>query len=53
VRGAACASRAKADDDIDSALNLFQWSRVAVFLFAIFAIVIVAELVTELRKRVI
>ncbi len=39
---------------LDSALNLFQWDRVALVLFAIFAIVIVAELiVTQVRKRVI
>jgi phosphonate transport system permease protein len=39
---------------LDSALNLFQWNRVAVILAAIFAVVIVAELiVTQVRKRVI
>jgi phosphonate transport system permease protein len=39
---------------LDSALNLFQWDRVALILIAIFAIVIVAEIVvTELRKRVL
>ena len=39
---------------LDSALNLFQWDRVALVLFAIFAIVIAAELiVTQVRKRVI
>jgi phosphonate transport system permease protein len=39
---------------LDAALNLFQWDRVAVVLFAIFAIVIAAELiVTQVRKRVI
>ncbi len=39
---------------LDSALNLFQWDRVALVLAAIFAIVIVAELiVTQVRKRVI
>ena len=39
---------------LDSALNLFQWDRVAVILAAIFAVVIVAELiVTQVRKRVI
>ena len=39
---------------LDSALNLFEWPRVAVVLAAIFAVVIVAEiLVTQLRKRVI
>ncbi|MEP6996362.1 MAG: phosphonate ABC transporter, permease protein PhnE [Betaproteobacteria bacterium] len=39
---------------LDSALNLFQWNRVAVILFAIFAVVIVAELVvTAVRKRMI
>ena len=39
---------------LDTALNLFQWNRVAVVLVAIFAVVIVAEvLVTQVRKRVI
>jgi phosphonate transport system permease protein len=39
---------------LDSALNLFQWDRVAVVLIAIFAVVIVAEIVvTQARKRVI
>ncbi len=39
---------------LDSALNLFQWDRVAVVLASIFAVVIVAEVVvTQLRKRVI
>ena len=39
---------------IDSALNLFQWDRVALMLVAIFAIVVVAELiVTWIRKRII
>jgi phosphonate transport system permease protein len=39
---------------LDTALNLFQWDRVAVILAAIFAVVIVAELiVTQVRKRVI
>jgi phosphonate transport system permease protein len=39
---------------LDSALNLFQWPRVAVILAAIFAVVIIAELlVTQVRKRVI
>jgi phosphonate transport system permease protein len=39
---------------IDSAMNLFQWERVALMLFAIFAIVVVAELaVTYVRKRII
>jgi phosphonate transport system permease protein len=39
---------------LDSALNLFQWDRVALVLFAIFAIVIAAELiVTQVRRRVI
>jgi phosphonate transport system permease protein len=39
---------------LDSALNLFQWPRVAVILAAIFAVVIVAEvLVTQVRRRVI
>jgi phosphonate transport system permease protein len=39
---------------LDSALNLFQWNRVAVILLAIFAVVIVAEIVvTVARKRMI
>ncbi len=39
---------------LDSALNLFQWPRVALILVAIFVVVIVAELaVTQLRKRII
>jgi phosphonate transport system permease protein len=39
---------------LDSALNLFQWPRVAVILAAIFAVVIIAEIaVTQLRKHVI
>ncbi len=39
---------------LDSALNLFQWDRVAVILIAIFAVVVLAEIVvTQLRKRVI
>ncbi|MFN0164323.1 MAG: phosphonate ABC transporter, permease protein PhnE [Burkholderiales bacterium] len=39
---------------LDTAINLFQWDRVALILFTIFAIVIVAEfVVTEIRKRII
>jgi phosphonate transport system permease protein len=39
---------------LDSALNLFQWNRVAVILLAIFAIVIVGEIaVTQVRRRII
>jgi phosphonate transport system permease protein len=39
---------------LDTALNLFQWNRVAVILVAIFAVVIVAEVVvTQVRRRVI
>jgi len=39
---------------IDSAMNLFQWERVALMLVAIFAVVLVAEVVvTQIRKRVI
>jgi phosphonate transport system permease protein len=39
---------------IDSAMNLFQWDRVALMLIAIFAVVLVAELaVTFIRKRII
>jgi len=36
-----------------SALNLFQWNRVAVILAPFFAVVIVAELiVTHVRRRI-
>jgi phosphonate transport system permease protein len=39
---------------LDAALNLFQWERVALILFAILVIVIVAEVVvTQIRKRVL
>ena len=39
---------------LDSALNLFQWDRVALILLAIFAVVIVAEIVvTQVRKRLL
>src|SRR5204862_3738596 len=39
---------------LDTALNLFQWDRVALILLAIFAIVILAEIVvTVVRKRVL
>ena len=39
---------------IDTAMNLFQWERVALMLAAIFTIVLVAEvIVTYVRKRVI
>jgi phosphonate transport system permease protein len=39
---------------IDSAMNLFQWERVVLMMFAIFAVVIVAEVVvTAIRKRII
>jgi phosphonate transport system permease protein len=39
---------------LDSAMNLFQWPRVAVILLAIFAVVVFAEVVvTQVRKRVI
>ncbi|MCC6379874.1 MAG: phosphonate ABC transporter, permease protein PhnE [Burkholderiales bacterium] len=39
---------------LDAAMNLFQWDRVAVILVAIFAIVVVAEIVvTQVRQRVI
>lgn len=37
---------------LDTALNLFQWDRVAMMLFAIFTVVILAEItVTTIRKR--
>ncbi len=39
---------------LDSALNLFQWNRVAVILLAIFVVVILAEIVvTQVRRRII
>jgi phosphonate transport system permease protein len=39
---------------LDSALNLFQWNRVAVILLAIFAVVIIAEVVvTRIRRRIL
>jgi phosphonate transport system permease protein len=39
---------------IDSAMNLFQWERVALMLVAIFAVVLIAELaVTYIRKLII
>src|SRR4029450_8994134 len=39
---------------LDSALNLFQWTRVAMVLLAIFVVVIAAEIiVTQVRRRVI
>ena len=39
---------------LDSALNLFQWNRIALILVAIFAVVVAAEIVvTFVRKRVL
>ncbi len=39
---------------LDTAMNLFQWQRVAAVLATIFAVVIIAEvLVTQIRKRVL
>ena len=39
---------------LDSAMNFFQWTRVAAVLLSIFAVVILAEiLVTQIRKRLI
>lgn len=39
---------------LDTALNLFQWDRVALVLFSIFVVVIVAEIVVgRIRKRVL
>lgn len=39
---------------LDTALNLFQWPRVATVLFSIFVVVIVAEVVvTQIRKRIL
>ena len=39
---------------LDTAMNLFQWDRVATVLFAIFTVVVIAEVaVTQIRKRII
>ena len=39
---------------LDTAMNLFQWDRMAMVLLAIFAVVVVAEIVvTAIRKRII
>ncbi len=39
---------------LDTAMNLFQWDRVATVLLAVFAVVVVAEVVvTQVRKRVL
>ncbi len=39
---------------LDTALNLFQWDRVALVLFSIFVVVIIAEIVVgAIRKRVL
>jgi len=39
---------------LDTAMNLFQWDRVAMVLFAIFAVVVIADVgVTQIRKRVL
>jgi phosphonate transport system permease protein len=39
---------------LDTALNLFQWDRVAMVLFSIFSVVVIAEIVvTQIRKRII
>jgi phosphonate transport system permease protein len=39
---------------LDTALNLFQWNRVAMVLFSIFAVVVIAEIVvTQIRKRIL
>jgi phosphonate transport system permease protein len=39
---------------LDSALNLFQWDRVALILVAIVAVVVLAEIVvTQVRKRLL
>lgn len=39
---------------LDSAMNFFQWTRVAAILIAIFVVVILAEiLVTQIRKRLL
>lgn len=39
---------------LDTALNLFQWDRVALVLAAIFVVVVLAEiLITQARKRIL
>lgn len=39
---------------LDTALNLFQWTRVSLILLSIFIIVVIAEIiVTQIRKRII
>ena len=39
---------------LDTALNLFQWTRVATVLAAIFAVVVIAEIVvTQIRRRIL
>lgn len=39
---------------LDSALNLFQWTRVSLILLSIFVLVIIAEIVvTQIRKRIL
>lgn len=39
---------------LNTAMNLFQWDRVAIVLIAIFSVVIIAEvIVTQIRKRLI
>ena len=39
---------------LDTALNLFQWDRVAMVLFSIFSVVVIAEIiVTQIRKRIL
>lgn len=39
---------------LDTAMNLFQWNRVATVLLAIFAVVVLAEIVvTQVRKRML
>jgi phosphonate transport system permease protein len=39
---------------LDTGMNLFQWDRVAMVLFAIFAVVVIAEIaVTQIRKRIL
>jgi len=39
---------------LDTALNLFQWGRVAAVLVTVFAVVVIAEIaVTQIRKRVL
>ena len=46
--------REKSINALDDAMNFFQWDRVAMVLFAIFCVVVIAEItVTQIRKKII